>query len=222
VRAHARAPRRRARMAPQPHAPRLPTVAPFAPAAIICNFLGVSLVAAPVVRRPWLISSLAAPLLLLCILVCETLTYLGYGSKWLICFPALAMGAQNTLTKEGELGLMTTLLTGNLQRVGLSFAMALHGDEIDWKEVLTIVTCLSVILSTLIGALVGAGIVHYFGDSWTLLPAGIVQFMCITGYARAYAPGCLPCTQQVESSRSEPLLASASASLPPPAGKSSA
>lgn len=149
------------------------------------------------------------------------------------------MGAQNTLTKEGELGLMTTLLTGNLQRVGLSLSMALHGDEIDWDEVrarssprparavprlllwapphgpnprppqclghcppsaptqvLTVVTCLTVIFSTLFGAIVGASVILFFGETWTLLPAGILQFCCVVGYGNSYGPACLVCTRK--------------------------
>ncbi|KAG8457955.1 hypothetical protein KFE25_012021 [Diacronema lutheri] len=134
---------------------------------IAANFAGVVLLGGWVVRKPWLIAPLGAPLLLASFLACDALTWAGYGGglggKLLVCFPALAMGAQNTLTKEGELGLMTTLLTGNLQRVGISVSMVLHGDEIDWDEVLTVVTCLTVIFSTLLGAIIGASASFFLG-----------------------------------------------------------
>lgn len=249
---------------------------------IAANFAGVVLLGGWVVRKPWLIAPLGAPLLLASFLACDALTWAGYGGglggKLLVCFPALAMGAQNTLTKEGELGLMTTLLTGNLQRVGISVSMVLHGDEIDWDEVcssgalarapdplgaaraaratpaflltrrrpataptpardlapaltfppppppprrsaqvLTVVTCLTVIFSTLLGAIIGASASFFLG-AWALVPAGAIQLFCVVGYANAYAPACLPCartgisgaaaeTRGVASGNTQPLLA---------------
>lgn len=174
---------------------------------VLANFLGGALLGGAAVHCPRMAVPLVAPALLAITIATDALGIAGYGQRFLVGLPAFCLGAQNMLSKEGDLQLMTTLLTGQLQRVALAVAKGLFTREFDRRETVVLLTCLSVIVSTLLGALAGAFAVVARGESWTLVPMGMVQFACILGYAYAYDHHPGSPRQPSEEGKTAPLLA---------------
>ena len=65
----------------------------------------------------------------------DVLAALAGPSKWYVCFVAAAFGAQNALSgSEKVLGVNTTIMTGNLQKVGAALTLCLLRKPVPAKQ----------------------------------------------------------------------------------------
>ena len=122
------------------------------------NLLGVVLYEAlsrTVALRPsaWLVAVLVG----LATASSDILDAIAGPSQWDVCFVAAAFGAQNALTgSEAQLGVSTTIMTGNLQKLGAALALRLVGRAVPQKQALSSTLSAAVIASTVLGAMVAA------------------------------------------------------------------
>jgi uncharacterized membrane protein YoaK (UPF0700 family) len=156
----------------------------FYAAVMLSSVVGVGLKEHAIERNPRLLGTVAAPVVFMCVCGSDALSALGLGSRWLVCFISAAMGAQNTFTNQSQIGVNTTIITGSLQRLGLYLAKLAHGDLVDRKETEGTLLGLTVVVATVVGAIVGSLMLALFGDRWALVPPALLQATCKLAYVR--------------------------------------
>ncbi|KAJ8600997.1 hypothetical protein CTAYLR_010077 [Chrysophaeum taylorii] len=146
-------------------------------AVMASNMAGVMLFCALREVAPERAFELAAPMCATLTALAEIMNAIVGKSKWNVCFLAASLGASNFLSFSGPIGGMTTLATGNLQKAAKGLFKVVVGQPFD--EVEREATCVAgiVVLSTILGAVVGAAVLTYnpLGISWLLAPVAILQ-----------------------------------------------
>lgn len=141
----------------------------------------------------WGLVSIITPTL--CMLLAEALEGPLALGGWAVCLVSISMGMQNALTLTA-LGVNTTIVTGNLQKVGVLIARALRREAFSAADRDQGLKCTAVIVSTIAGSTVGAICLRASGPAWTLGPAAGLQFCSLT--AREHLHGRLLCSARGE------------------------
>eukprot|EP00326_Haptolina_ericina_P002125 CAMPEP_0181225334 /NCGR_PEP_ID=MMETSP1096-20121128/31627_1 /TAXON_ID=156174 ORGANISM="Chrysochromulina ericina, Strain CCMP281" /NCGR_SAMPLE_ID=MMETSP1096 /ASSEMBLY_ACC=CAM_ASM_000453 /LENGTH=247 /DNA_ID=CAMNT_0023318521 /DNA_START=16 /DNA_END=760 /DNA_ORIENTATION=- len=147
---------------------------------VVANMLGVLLVhwaRKRVVRNQIPVVATCA---FVCIIACDLLLLSKVdadSSKWLMCFIAVAFGAQNAVSMLGEVGVPTTIVTGHIQKIpGLLFEVLSSGMTPMIQGAL--VMSGSIVLATAMGAFTVASISKARDGklSWLLIIPGALQW----------------------------------------------
>lgn len=157
---------------------------------MLTNIAGVMLMDCAAVRRPRLIGVIAVPIVFAMISLSDLLAFIGVGSRWHLCFVSAAMGAQNTLTAHGELGVNTTIITGNLQKIGMFLSKRTHADALKDTDVVAVQLCIMTVIATVSGAVCGTLWLLAVGSrEWSLVLPALLQATCMLAYWRVHARG---------------------------------
>lgn len=121
----------------------------------------------------------------------DVLAALVGPSRWYVCFVAAAFGAQNALSgSDAVLGVNTTIMTGNLQKVGAVLALRLLRMPVPAKQARGSKLSAAVLAATVLGAMVAALALRTAGETqWPcFLPIALLQAAFIGLLATATEP----------------------------------
>jgi len=147
------------------------------------NLLGVMLYevvshTVPLRRSLWLLAVVAG----LATGASDVLAALAGPSKWYVCFAAASFGAQNALsTSEAVLGVSTTIMTGNLQKIGAALTRRILRMPVPEKQARGSKLGAVVLAATVLGAMVAALALRTAGArQWPcFLPIALLQALSI-------------------------------------------
>ena len=122
------------------------------------------------------------------------------GSKWRVCLLAPCFGMQNSLSFGGPLAVNTTIITGNMAKVGNAL-WKMCADRTCIKPLKAIIKPLTAWVATFMGAVAGATVLMKVGDGnteWMFWPVGVLQLFCFVMHdylagarlSQAAAAGC--------------------------------
>jgi uncharacterized membrane protein YoaK (UPF0700 family) len=121
----------------------------------------------------------AAPICMALILVCDIMGVYVSDSKWRICLISPCFGIQNSLTFGGPMAVNTSIITGNMAKIGIALwkAMAEGKGKAQLKAVIKPLTAW---FSTFVGAAIGAAVLLKLaeGNEHMFLPVGVIQVTC--------------------------------------------
>ena len=125
----------------------------------------------------------------------------GFTSMWSACFVSASLAIQGYISISGHINVMTTMSTGNLQKLaGGMYVVLVAREKLPNTAPLYLrdatLACGFVVFGTILGALLGAASdmnwlydpVHSFGH-WQLLPAAALQFSVMTFYYKLAEQG---------------------------------
>lgn len=173
-------------------------------AVMASNMSGVMLLCLLQSWRPNSATRLVGPMCASLTAISEVLHGVVGASKWNICPLSASLGASNFLSISGPVGGMTSLATGNLQKTGKGLYLLLAGKRFDKAERDNILVALAVVLSTILGAILGAAALKRtapFGHRLLLAPVAVLQLIVLSFHDRALAPA-----HQVQGVDHAPLL----------------
>ena len=137
-------------------------------------------------------SILALPILAL-LVACDALDAIVGSSKWHMCLPAAAFGAQNALVSSPQvLGLPTTIMTGNIAKVGTAMVelCKARGSRQAALDVCKMyLSNLCAVVFTVLGAVAAALAIRARDEvsnptSWAFVPTALVLavLLCALGH----------------------------------------
>jgi uncharacterized membrane protein YoaK (UPF0700 family) len=106
------------------------------------------------------------------------------GSKWRVCLLAPCFGVQNSITFGGPMAVNTTIITGNMAKIGDAlWKMCAEGRVI--APLRATVKPFAALVATFAGAVVGAAVLlrASTGETeWTFWPIGVLQLLCFVAH----------------------------------------
>ena len=149
-------------------------------ACVIFSYIAGCVLFSEMKRRiPTRPSRFAAPVCFTLILASDVL-YEEIGlSRWQLCLLAPAFGIQNSFTFGGALGTNTTIITGNLAKLGIAISKSLHCECPPLKDW---VCPLCAVLAKIVAAIAGGFTLVYGTDmdvSWLFIPSGVILVICM-------------------------------------------
>lgn len=106
------------------------------------------------------------------------------GDKWQVCLLAPAFGIQNSLTFGGPMEINTTIITGNMQKLGVALHQVVTG-KMTRNNLRNSAGPAVAVIATIIAAVAGAFVlmeVTKMDPSWLFLPSGVLQGVCMWMY----------------------------------------
>ena len=148
--------------------------------SVIFSYIAGCVLFSEIKRRiPTRPSRFAAPVCFTLILASDVM-YEEIGlSRWQLCLLAPAFGIQNSFTFGGAMATSTTLLTGNMAKLGITISKSLHCEFPPLKD---FVYPLCVVLATIVAAIAGGFTLIYGTNmdvSWLFMPSGVIQVICM-------------------------------------------
>jgi len=129
----------------------------------------------------------AAPAVALCALATDFLDFFVGREKWHVLALACSLGATNYLSFSGDVGAMTTLATGNLQKCAKAFySVVLRRKALDDADRRTTAVASVVVVGTILGAVLGAAALRYGPHHWIFSPVAALQLVVLSVHDAAF------------------------------------
>ena len=136
-------------------------------------------------RRPgWA----ASPIILLLMCVTDLLHGPTSNNHWRVCLIAPCFGMQNSFTFGGPMAINTTIITGNMQKLGIAIWKALKEGNCR-AQLKAASRPLTAWLSTFAGALAGAAVLmraSWYSNRFLFVPVGVLQALCFVTHDHIY------------------------------------
>ncbi|CAE8603797.1 unnamed protein product [Polarella glacialis] len=139
---------------------------------------------------PWWVWLLEGVMMVSTLIACDvTSQVLGgdavAGMQFASTIVAISMGIQNTCTVESKLKQNTTIVTGNMQKLGVFVSHRISGKKLSRDDGHTCIQLALGLFCYIIGCILGASAAKGFG-AYTLMPAAIAQGLTMATLAFSY------------------------------------